>query len=72
LKELDLETTEKPRHIYVSSLLTLEEENEYFNILSEYKDVFAWSYSEMLGLDPKIAVHCLSLRKGVSPKKQPR
>jgi len=25
----------------------------------------------MLGLDPKVAVHNLAIRKGVSPKKQP-
>ena len=31
--------------------------------------MLAWSYQEMLGLDPKVAVHHLSLRKGVSPKK---
>jgi len=69
LKELDLGTTEKPCPIYVISLLTPEEENEYFNLFSEYKDVFIWSYSEMPGLDPKATVHRLSLRKGVSPKK---
>jgi len=32
--------------------------------------VFAWSYREMLGLDPQVMVHRLSLRRGVSPKKQ--
>jgi len=26
----------------------------------------------MPGLDPKVIVHCLSIRKGVSPKKQPQ
>jgi len=41
LKELNLRTSEEPRPIYVSSLLTPKEENEYFNLLSEYKDVFA-------------------------------
>jgi len=32
--------------------------------------VFAWSYQEMHGLDPKIVVHRLSIRKDVLPKKQ--
>jgi len=53
LKELDLETKEEPCPIYVSALLTQEEEKKYFNLLSEYKDVFAWSYKQMPGLDPK-------------------
>ena len=72
MKELDLITAKKPYPICVSSLLTPEEEKEYFNHLLEYKYVFAWSYSEMPRLDPKVAVHRLSLRKGVSPKKQPQ
>ena len=68
LKELNLGTPEEPRPIYVSSLLTSEEENEYFNLLGKYKDVFAWSYPELLGLDPTIAVHRLSIKMGVSHK----
>jgi len=71
-KELNLGTPEEPRPIYVSSLLTSEEEKEYFNLLGEYRDVFAWSFQEMSGLDPKVVVHRLSIRKGVSPKKQPQ
>ncbi|KAK4406238.1 Retrovirus-related Pol polyprotein from transposon.6 [Sesamum angolense] len=34
------------------------------------EDVFAWSYKEMLGLDPKVAVHHLSVKKGARPAKQ--
>ncbi|KAL0445564.1 UNVERIFIED_CONTAM: Transposon Tf2-11 polyprotein [Sesamum latifolium] len=39
-------------------------------LLHEFKDVFAWSYKEMPGLDPKVAVHHLSVRKGARPVKQ--
>jgi len=49
----------------MSSLLTPKEEKEYFDLLSEYKDVFAWSYKEMHGLDPKFAVHRLSIKKSI-------
>ena len=49
----------------------LEEEKGYFHLLSEYRDVFAWSYKEVCGLDPKVAVHNLAIRKGISRKKQP-
>ncbi|KAL0298654.1 UNVERIFIED_CONTAM: Transposon Tf2-12 polyprotein [Sesamum radiatum] len=34
------------------------------------KDVFAWSYKEMPGLDPKVVVHHLSVKKGARPVKQ--
>uniref|UniRef100_A0A803MDQ2 Integrase catalytic domain-containing protein n=1 Tax=Chenopodium quinoa TaxID=63459 RepID=A0A803MDQ2_CHEQI len=55
LKELNLGTTDEPRPIYVSAQLSPNEEKAYFDLLMEYKDVFAWSYKEMSGLDPKIA-----------------
>ncbi|XP_074315122.1 uncharacterized protein LOC141651303 [Silene latifolia] len=70
LKELNLGTDEDPRPIYVSALLTKEEEEEYYKLLVEYKDVFAWSNKEMPGLSPKIAVHRLAIRNGISPRKQ--
>ncbi|KAL0457935.1 UNVERIFIED_CONTAM: hypothetical protein Slati_0420700 [Sesamum latifolium] len=70
LKELNLCTTEEPRLIFVSALLSPEEENQYFKTLDEYRDVFAWTYKEMPGLDPKVAIHHLSIRHGVRPIKQ--
>ena len=70
LKELNLGTSEEPRPIYVSSLLTPEEESKYFELLMEYKDVFAWTYKEMPCLDPIVAVHQLAIKQGVSPIKQ--
>jgi len=53
LKELNLGTNEEPRPIYMISLLIQEEEKEHFDLLSEYKDLFAWMYKEMPKLDPK-------------------
>ena len=70
LKELNLGTNEEPRPIYVSSLLTPEEESKYFELLMKYKDVFAWTYKEMPGLDPTVAVHRLAIKQGVRPIKQ--
>ena len=69
-KKLNLGTDEEPRPIYVSSLLTPEEESKYFEFLTEYKDVFAWTYKEMLGVDPTIAVHWLAIKQGMRPIKQ--
>ena len=70
LKELNLGTSEEPCPIYVSSLLTPEEESKYFELLMEYKDVFAWTYKEMPSLDPTVAVHRLAIKQGVRPIKQ--
>ena len=72
LKQLNLGTEDDPRPIFISALLKPQEEGEYFKLLLEYKDVFAWSYKEMPGLDPKVAVHHLTVKHGTRPIKQPQ
>jgi uncharacterized protein YehS (DUF1456 family) len=70
LKELNLGTTDEPLLIFISALLTPVEEKEYPELLTEYKDVFAWTYKEMSGLDPRVAVHRLAIKQEVRPVKQ--
>ncbi|KAL0349908.1 UNVERIFIED_CONTAM: Transposon Tf2-12 polyprotein [Sesamum radiatum] len=70
LKKVNLGDIENPRPIYISASLTHGEEGTYVALLHEFKDVFAWSYKEMPGLDPKVAVHHLSVKKGARPVKQ--
>ncbi|XP_061999282.1 uncharacterized protein LOC133716611 [Rosa rugosa] len=70
LKELNLGTEEDPRPVFVSASLSPEEEREYHDLLLEYKDVFAWTYKEMPGLDPKVAVHRLAVKPEARPIKQ--
>ncbi|CAL2256249.1 unnamed protein product [Prunus armeniaca] len=62
LKELNLGTNEDPRPIFVSALLNPSEEESYHKLLLEYKDVFAWTYKEIPCLDPKVAVHHLTVK----------
>uniref|UniRef100_A0A7N2L0M9 RNA-directed DNA polymerase n=1 Tax=Quercus lobata TaxID=97700 RepID=A0A7N2L0M9_QUELO len=70
LKEINLGTAEEPRPTFISALLTPKEEEGYLKLLVEYKDVFAWTYKEMPGLNPSIALHHLAVKKGVRPVKQ--
>ncbi|GKV02766.1 hypothetical protein SLEP1_g15161 [Rubroshorea leprosula] len=53
-----------PRPIFLSVSLSLEQEARYVQLLTEYKDVFAWSYKEMPGVDPNVAVHHLAMKRG--------
>ena len=55
LKKINLGTTEEPWPTFISALLTPIEEEGYLKLLVEYKDVFAWTYKEMPGLNPSIA-----------------
>ncbi|KAI3472363.1 hypothetical protein Pfo_031104 [Paulownia fortunei] len=67
LKEINLGDVHSPRPIYISALLAIDEERAYLKLLHEFKDVFACSYKEMPGLDPKVAIHHLSVKKGARP-----
>ena len=70
LKEVNLGTQDEPRPTFISALLNPQEEEDYVKLLREYKDVFAWSYKEMPGLDPRVAVHHLAVKHGARPIKQ--
>lgn len=59
-----------PRPIFVNAELNKDEILECICLLNEFKDVFAWSYSEMPSLDLGIAMHTLNLRKDVKTIKQ--
>ena len=61
LQEINLGTVDDPKPIFVSASLTPQELEEYTQLLQEYRDVFAWSYQDMPGLDPNIAVHKLGI-----------
>ena len=36
-------------------------------LLKQYKDVFAWSFEDMKGLDPTFCQHQINLHKDVKP-----
>ena len=70
LQEINLGTVDDPKPIFVSASLTPQELEEYTQLLQEYRDVFAWSYLDMPGLDPNVAVHKLGIPNEVRWVKQ--
>ena len=44
-------------NIHIGASCTDEEIQTYKALFQEFHDVFAWSYEEMLGIDPSIVVH---------------
>ena len=62
LKEVDLGScSQESRPISISASLTENEKSELVLLLKEFKDVFAWDYSEMPGLDPGLIAHTLNM-----------
>ena len=68
LEEVDLGSdSREPRPISISASLTEKEKLELILLLKEFKDVFAWDYSEMPGLDPGLIAHTLNVDPEVKP-----
>jgi hypothetical protein len=69
LEEIDIGDGGKPRPTFISANLDLAFREELIKLLKEYKDCFAWDYSEMPGLDRSIVEHRLSIKPGYRPYK---
>jgi hypothetical protein len=67
LKELNLEMPEEPRNVLVAKDLDVEFKAQIGLVLKEYKDVFAWSYEDMKGLNPEFYHHKINLAKDAIP-----
>ena len=72
LEEVDLGSgSQESRPISISANLTEKEKLELVLLLKEFKDVFAWDYSEMPGLDPGLIAHTLNVDPQAKPVAQP-
>jgi len=57
-------------HIHIGVTCTPEEIRLYTDLFREFRDVFAWSYEEMPGIDPRIVVHEIPMYPGAKPVRQ--
>ena len=72
LEEVDLGSdSQEARSISISASLTKTEKSELILLLKEFKDVFAWDYNKMLGLDPRLVAHTLNVDPEAKPMAQP-
>ena len=68
LEEVDLGSdSREPRPISISASLTENEKSELILLLKEFKDVFAWDYNEMPGLDLGLVAHTLNVDPEAKP-----
>ena len=71
LIEVDIGNGDKPRPTFISAKLDSECKQQLTDLLKEYKDSFAWDYTEMPGLDRSIVEHRLPIKSGFWPHQQP-
>ena len=61
--------SQKP--VFISSQLMTQERELLVALIQKYRDVFAWTYDEMPGLNPRLVVHSLNMDPRVKPVVQP-
>ena len=72
LEEVNLGSdSQEPRPISISASLTKKEKSELILLLKEFKNVFAWDYSEMPGLDPRLVAYTLNVDPEAKSVAQP-
>ena len=70
-KQIDLARPgEEAKPVYIASDLTPEEEQELIALLMQYREVFAWSYKDLKGVDPSICQHTIPMKEDVKPTHQ--
>ena len=58
---INMATDDEPKMIQVSNTLTTSEKNALVALLTEFKEVFAWSYEDMPRIDTDIVQHCIPI-----------
>ena len=57
-------------NIFIGQNSSLEEVKTYMALFKEFRDVFAWTYEEILGIDPSIVVHEIKTYPDAKPVRQ--
>ena len=62
-KQVDLaELGQESKMVWIATDLEADEETILISTLKEYKDVFAWSYKDLKGVDPQVCQHTIPLK----------
>ena len=57
-------------NVFIGAECSCEEVQIYIELFKEYRDVFAWSYEEMPGIDPSIVQHEIKTYENAKPVRQ--
>ncbi len=70
LNKLNLGTNEEPRMVLVNVILSKQFQVKVKQLLTKFKDVFAWSYKELKGIPRSICEYKIELTTNAHPIKQ--
>ena len=70
-KKIDLaKEGEEPRPAYIATNLEPDKEELLIKALKEHRDVFAWSYRDLKGVDLDICQHTIPMKEDAKPSRQ--
>ena len=70
-KQINLaEGGEEQKLVCIATDLAPDEEQLLIQTLKDHRDVFAWSYKDLKGVDPDICQHTILMREDAKPSKQ--
>ena len=72
MEEVNLGEEGEGKQVRVSAKLEQQFKDQLVQLLKEYRDAFAWSYTDMEGIDPKFYQHKINLKEGAVLIKQKR
>ena len=67
---INLGNDENPRLIKIGLTLSEQERKDLKELIAKFQEVLAWSYEDMLGIDPEIAQHHIDTHSHMVPIKQ--
>ncbi|KAH9313154.1 hypothetical protein KI387_028189, partial [Taxus chinensis] len=65
--EINIHTKDDPHIVKIGQSLTTSEQAAFTTFLRARNQAFAWSYADMPGIDPDIAVHNITLKPDSKP-----
>lgn len=72
LEDLNVGTAEHPKMVRIGKNIESEFKEALKKLVTEFKDVFAWDYCDMKGIDPSFYQHKINLKTDAVPVKQQR
>ena len=72
VKEVNLGTEADPQMVRISTQVEGQFLKDLIQLLKEYKDVFAWDYSQVKGIDASLHQHRINLKEDAIPIVQQR
>ena len=67
MSEWNLGSEEDPKLVKVSVHVQGRVKEDLLNLLKEFKDIFAWEYSDMKGIDPSFYSDKINLKADAKP-----